>query len=35
MNDRDRELKGEPESGWRKNVLALKPGCHGSNQAVT
>lgn len=35
ISDRDRELKVQPDSGWRKMVLALKPGCLGSNQAVT
>ena len=34
-DDRDRELKGQPDSGWREKVLALKPGRLSSNQAVT
>lgn len=35
ISDRDRELKVQPNSGWRKKFLPLKPECLGSNQAVT
>jgi len=35
INDRDRELKGQTNSGWREKVLALELGRLGSNQAVT